>query len=119
MPGNSAGSSNPKMNEKTMSEIATQAAEYAKDVVKGQVAKGLPNQGLSKARHVAIVADVLNEMLESYPAPADADESKWRRLVMRAACAGSLLNASQLRQELEKAGILSKTQTISSEYGVE
>ena len=107
------------MNEAQMKEIAAQAAQAAIDVVKSQVGKGLPAQGISKARHIAIVADVAEEILESYPAPAGSDESKWRRLVLRAAFAGSLLNASQLRQELERAGILSKQATISSVYGVE
>jgi len=90
--------------------------QAAKDVVKAQIAKGAPAKGLSKARHAAIVADVTAEMLASF---ADQGDAKSMRLVMRAAYSGSLLNASQLRQQLEKADILDEEGKLSAEYGVE
>ena len=107
------------MNEAKMKEVATQAAQATVDVVKAQMAKGASDQGVSKARHVAIVADVMTEMLESHPAPDGEDATRWMRLVLRAALSGDLLNASQLRQRLEKDGVLKKERTISSEYGVD
>lgn len=101
-----------------MTEIQESTSLAVKDVVKGQIAKGAPNKGLSKTRHAAIVADVVAEILASYPQQGE-DGARWQRLVMRAAFSGSLLNASQLRQQLEKAGILAPEGTMSSEYGVE
>lgn len=106
-------------NEKAL-EIQAAAGQAAKDMVKAQIAAGKPNKGLSKARHAAIVADVSEEMASSFAgSTGEADASKELRLILRAAYSGSLLNASQLRQELEKAGILVKEQALSSEYGVE
>lgn len=102
-----------------MLEIQEAASQAAKDVVKTQIAKGAPSKGISKARHAAIVADVTQEMLASFPAPDDCPPDKWARLVMRAAYSGSLLNASQLRQQLEKAGILQAEGAIASEYGID
>lgn len=106
-------------NEKAL-EIQAAAGQAAKDMVKAQIAAGKPNKGLSKARHAAIVADVTQEVYASFLGEGDpADAEKDMRLILRAAYSGSLLNASQLRQELEKAGILVKEQALSSEYGVE
>ena len=106
------------MNQALMTEIQEATSQAVKDVVRAQIAKGAPNKGLSKTRHAAIVADVVAEILGSYPTQGD-DEARWQRLVMRAVFSGSLLNASQLRQQLEKAGILAPEGTMSSEYGVE
>lgn len=97
-------------------EIQTAAKEAAMDVVKAQIAAGKPKKGMSKARHGAVVADVTAEMLASF---ADLNDEKSMREVMRAAYSGSLLNCSQLRLELEKAGILEKDTAVSSEYGVD
>ena len=118
-PRNPARLADLKMKTETQKEIVTATANAIVDVVRGQVAKGLPKQGVSKARHGAVVADVVVELLESFPAPAGEDETRWQRLVLRAAFSGSILNASQLRQELEKAGVLEKDVPISSEYSVE
>ena len=107
------------MNQNQAKEIAAAAQLASRDVVKSQVAKGAPASGVSKARHVAIVADVAAEMLSSYPAPSDCPPDRWTRLVLRAALSGDLLNASQLRQALEKEGVLSKELTLTSEYGVD
>lgn len=106
------------MNQALMTEIQEATSLAVRDVVKGQIAKGAPNKGLSKTRHAAIVADVVAEILASYPQQGE-DGARWQRLVMRAVFSGSLLNASQLRQQLEKAGILAPEGTMSSEYGVE
>jgi|GEM_PF-4347586 len=106
------------MNQELMTEIQEATSQAVRDIVKGQIAKGAPNKGLSKTRHGAIVADVVAEILASYPTQGE-DEARWQRLVMRAVFSGSLLNASQLRQQLEKAGILAPEGTMSSEYGVE
>jgi len=106
------------MNQALMTEIQEATSQAAKDVVRAQIAKGAPNKGINKARHGAIVADVVYEILASYPPQGD-DAGKWQRLVMRAMFSTSLLNASQLRQQLEKAGILAPEGTMSSEYGVE
>ena len=106
------------MNQQLMTEIQEATSLAVKDVVKAQIAKGAPNKGLSKTRHAAIVADVVAEILASYPQQGE-DGARWQRLVMRAVFSGSLLNASQLRQQLEKAGILAPEGTMSSEYGVE
>ena len=106
------------MNQQLMIEIQEATSLAVKDVVRAQIAKGAPNKGLSKTRHAAIVADVVAEILASYPQQGE-DGARWQRLVMRAVFSGSLLNASQLRQQLEKAGILAPEGTMSSEYGVE
>ena len=106
------------MNQELMTEIQEATGLAVKDVVRAQIAKGAPNKGLSKARHAAIVADVVAEILASYPQQGE-DGARWQRLVMRAVFSGSILNASQLRQQLEKAGILALEGTMSSEYGVE
>lgn len=106
------------MNDKMMAEVAMAAKNASRDVVKRQVAKGSPDAGVSKARHVAIVADTVVEILESYPAPEGEDGTRWMRLVLRAAMSGELLNASQLRQSLEKEGVLRK-ETVASEYGID
>ena len=107
------------MNQQLMTEIQEATSQAVKDVVKGQLARGATNKGLSKTRHGAIVADVVAEILTSYPTPQGEDDTRWQRLVMRAVFSGSILNASQLRQQLEKAGILAPEGTMSSEYGVE
>jgi hypothetical protein len=112
------------MTQDKATEIAKATTDAVANVVKAQIAKGAPNRGLSKARHAAIVADVTSEILGSFFAPKDEngdeiDESKWQRLVMRAMFSTSLLNASQLRQELEKAKVLEKDGALNSEYGVD
>lgn len=101
--------------------IQRSAMQAAKDVVLTQIAKGAPNKGMNKARHGAVVADVVQELLESFDAPENCPPDKWARLVMRAAFSGSLLNASQLRQDLEKSEppVLMKEGAISSDYGIE
>jgi hypothetical protein len=107
------------MNQNQAKEIAAAAQLASRDIVRKQIAKGAPSSGVSKARHVAIVADVAAEMLGSFDCPGGVDETTWTRLVLRAALAGDLLNASQLRQALEKEGVLHKEQTLSNEYSVE
>lgn len=106
------------MNEAKMKEVAQAASQAAVDVVKRQVAKGAPDAGVSKARHAAIVADVLVEVWGSFPTPTDVESERWLRMLFRAACSTDLLNASQLRQRLEKDGVLRK-ETAASEYGLD
>ena len=114
------------MTNEKMSEIQADAFTAAVSVVKAQIAKGAPNKGMSKARHVAVVADVVVEMLGTHfpvadvkDGPVDA-EDVWNRKVLRAALSGSLLNASQLRQELEKTTppTLVKETALNNEYSV-
>ena len=111
-----AASHYKNMDQAKVIEIQEAAMQAAKDVVRAQIAKGAPDKGMSKARHAAVVADVTQEMLASFAEPGD---SKSMRLIMRAAFSGSLLNASQLRQQLEKAGVLKPEGAISSEYGID
>lgn len=109
------------MNEVMMKEVASAAQQAVRDIVKRQVAKGAPNQGVSKERHVAIVADLVEEMVVSFPnrSGGSLDDSKWMRLVLRAALSGDVLNASQLRQNLEKEGVLSKESPLANQYRVD
>lgn len=107
-----------EMTQELMTEIQESTTQAIKDIVKAQIAKGAPNKGISKTRHAAIVADVVSEILTSF-AQQGEDEGKWQRLAMRVVFSGSLLNASQLRSQMEKAGILVPEGTMSSEYGVE
>lgn len=95
-------------NKKTI-EIREAASLASRDIVKQQVASGKPKSGMPKVRHIAIVAKTLIEMLDSY-AEEDREE------VLRAALAGSLLNCSQLRQDMERAGILTKDAVIDNQY---
>lgn len=104
------------MDNVKLLEIQAAAQQAAVDVVKAQIAKGAPTKGMTKARHVAVVADVVHEILASFADPAD---DKSVRTVLRAALSGSLLNASQLRQDLEKLGVLVKEGPLTAEYGVE
>ena len=108
------------MDAKTALEIQSASFKSAQDIVRAQVAAGKPNKGMTKQRHMAVVADVAVEMLESF---GNAEDTKLNREVLRAAFSGSLLNASALRQELEGKGgrevILMKDDTVlSDEYGV-
>ncbi len=107
------------MKQDQAKEIAAAAQLASRDIVRKQIAKGAPTAGVSKARHVAIVADVAAEMLGSFDCPEGVEPMTWTRLVLRAALAGDLLNASQLRQALEKEKVLTKEQTLSNEYSVE
>jgi len=106
------------MNQEMMLAVQQAAQLAAVDVIKAQIVKGAKKQGIDKKRHVAVVADVVNEMVESYPVPDGQDASEWLRRLMRAALSGSLLNASQLRQQMEKAGVLDKEMSVDDEYGV-
>ena len=103
------------MKDTTKLEIQAAAAAAAIDAVKAQIAKGQPNKGMSKARHVATVAQVIDEMLRSFD-DTDDDGDLFQRRVLQAALSGSLLNASQFRQELEKDGVLVKETALSNEY---
>jgi len=109
------------MNEVQMQVIAARAATVAKQVVQKQVGNGSSKQGMTKARHVAVVADTLIAVLiENAAAPEGIEQVKWDRMVLRAALGGSLLNSSQLRQDMEKAGVLEKeTKTLGGEYGID
>jgi epoxyqueuosine reductase QueG len=96
-------------------EVREATMEAVKDAVKAQIAKGSPTEGMPKARHIVVVAYALDEVLGAYCGSGDEDE---RRAVLKAALSGSLLNASQLRQELEKAGVLTATKGLTSQYDV-
>jgi hypothetical protein len=106
------------MDKAKLLEIMTSAQQAAADAVKKQIAAGAPNRGMPKARQVAVVAYVIQEVLAShvYSATAEADLEVEQKEVLRAALSGSLLNASQFRQELEKAGVLEVETPVSSQY---
>ena len=103
------------MDNAKVLEIREAAQQAAVDAVKAQIAKGAPGKGLDKARHVAVVAYVVNEISSAYCTTGDDDETK---AVLRAAFSGSLLNASQLRQELEKAKVLEPAGKLDQQYDV-
>ena len=109
------------MNEVQMQVIAARAAAIAKEIVLKQIGNGSSKQGMTKARHIAVVADTLvAALIENAAAPAGVDQLKWDRMVLRAALGGSLLNSSQLRQDMEKAGVLEKeVKMLGGEYGIE
>lgn len=103
------------MNDAKVLEIQAAAKTFAVDLVKEQIAAGKPASGITKARHAAIVAKTLAEMVDSFALGGEADPSSAQ--VMQAALLGtSLLNASQLRQELEKAGVLKAQGVNLDEY---
>ncbi len=106
-------------NPTQMIETQSLAQAAATDAVKAQVQAGKPNRGMPKTRHVATVADVIYEILVADGFIADGADSKDVRQTLRAALSGSLLNASQFRQELEKSGVLVKETALDTEYGVE
>ena len=108
------------MDQAKINEIREAAHKAAVDVVKAQIAKGAPSKGMDKKRHVATVADVVAEMVGSFPKPEAEDDARWLRLLMRAALSGHLLNASQFRQALEHkdCAVLTKETAIDDEYGV-
>ena len=128
------------MDNKIALEIQSAAFEAAQQVVLDQISKGNPDHGMPKERHVATVADVAIEMLESYgqiPGEevevkvgdktekvklTDDEVTKWNRLVLRATFSGCILNDSALRQNLEgkhnNKVILSAVPTLSKNYGV-
>lgn len=109
------------MNEAQMQVIAARAAVVAKQIVQKQIDNGSSKQGMTKARHIAVVADTLVAVLiENEAAPEGVDRLKWDRMVLRAALGGSLLNSSQLRQDMEKAGVLEKeVKMLGGEYGID
>ena len=106
------------MDKAKLLEIQTNAQQAAADAVKKQIAAGASNKGMPKARQVAVVAYVVQELLASVGALAsDSDEDNAKvKEILRAALSGSLLNASQFRQELEKAGVLEVETPVSSQY---
>jgi ribosomal protein S6E (S10) len=105
-------------------EIQVNAFKFIQDSVKEQIAAGLPDRGMPMKRHLALVAQVTVEMLASYPKPEkyDKDETTWQRWVLQQVYAGSMLNASALRQDLEGKGkrevILQKETALANDYGV-
>lgn len=107
------------MTNKQIAEIAELSKQSVLDVVKAQVTAG-DKKGVTGARQQEIIVKALDEILDSTPMPRDyGDEGKWRRNVMRAFFgATATLNASQLRQNLEKAGVLEKT-GVAGGYGIE
>lgn len=110
--------------EKLSLEIQVAAFKTVQDSVKAQIANGLPNSGMPMKRHLALVAEVSVEVMASYPMPDDyeGDETKWQRWCLQQAFAGSMLNASALRQDLEGKGkrevILQKEVSVDNQYGV-
>jgi predicted house-cleaning NTP pyrophosphatase (Maf/HAM1 superfamily) len=101
------------MTENEAKSVLEAAQQHAKDVLVQQIANGKPDKGITKARHAAILAAVAVEMVESFGKPED---SAHNRAVLRAAYAGSLLNPSQFRQEMEKAGVLKKASALDTDY---
>ena len=106
------------MDKAKVLEIMTSAQSAAVDAVKKQIAAGASCKGMPKARQVAVVAYVIQEVLASYVyvATEEAALEVEQKEVLRAALSGSLLNASQFRQELEKAGVLEVETPVSSQY---
>ena len=111
---------------KIAGEIQTAAFKAAQDEVKAQIARGLPNKGMSGARHTATIAAVVTEIASAYAKPDDdpivVADPDYNRKVMEWALAGSLLNASALRQDLEGRNknevILIKETPLANQYGV-
>ena len=102
-----------------MVEIQTAAFKSAQDVVKAQIASGKKDHGMPGIRHIAVVSDVIVEILESY---GKNEDTNWNREVLRAALSGSMLNASALRQDLEgkhKNEVILRVETaLENEYGI-
>ena len=114
---------NKEKLEKLSTEIQTNAFKFIQDDVKAQIARGLPDKGMPQKRHIAVVAAVSVEMLNSYPNPEDSemDSDQWDRWVLRQVFLGAILNASALRQDLEgkgkKEAILQKEVAVENQYG--
>lgn len=105
------------ITDKVALEIQAAAKQFVLDEAKAQVAAGKPASGISKARHAAFVAKTLAEMIESFA--LGLPESPSAVQVMQVTLLGtSLLNASQLRQDLEKAGVFKVATLNTDEYGV-
>ncbi len=107
------------MTNKQIAEIKTLGASAIVDAVKSQIAAGAERKGMTGARQADVLARTVPEMLESFPAPEGEDASKWQRNLLRVFFNETgVLNASQLRQTLEKAGILEES-NAKSLYGTE
>lgn len=110
--------------EKLSNEIQTNTFKFIQDAVRAQIAAGAPDTGMPMKRHLALVSEVSVEMLASYPMPQDSDkdENVWQRWVLQQVYAGSTLNPSALRQDLEGKGkrdvILRKETPMENQYGV-
>ncbi len=97
------------MTNERFAEITELTKLATLDTVKAQLAAGKPKSGMPKVRHIAIVSKVLVEILDS----CDAED---KEQVIRACLSGNLLNCSQLRQDLERAGLLVKEQAAALDY---
>lgn len=103
------------MDTAKVNELREQAMQAAKDAVKAQVAKGAPAKGMNNERHAAVLAYVIAEALSGLADPSNPDETK---PVLRAILTPALLNPSQLRQSLERAGVLQAEGKLATEYAV-
>jgi hypothetical protein len=112
-------------------EIQTNAFKSVQDDVRAQIARGLPDHGMPQDRHIALVALVAVEALASAVIPhgfandgesAEDAQSRFDRWTLQQAFAGSMLNPSALRQDLEGKGkreiILKASSKLESQYGV-
>jgi hypothetical protein len=107
------------MNNKQIAEITELGKQAVVDAVKAQIAAGAESKGMTGARQADVLARTIPEMLDSFPAPEGEDDSKWQRNVLRVFFNGTgVLNASQLRQTLEKAGVLEESKAAQL-YGTE
>lgn len=105
------------VSDKVALEIQAAAKQFVLDEAKAQIAAGKPASGMSKGRHAAFVAKTLAEMIESFA--LGLSESPSAAQVMQVVLLGtSLLNQSQLRQDLEKAGVFKVGALNTDEYGV-
>lgn len=106
-----------KITDKVALEIQAAAKLFVLDEAKAQVAAGKPASGMSKGRHAAFVAKTLAEMVDSFA--LGQEDSPSATQVMQVVLLGtSLLNQSQLRQDLEKAGVFKVATLNTDEYGV-
>ena len=107
------------MTNKQIAEIQALGKTAIVDAIKVQIAAGAERKGMTAVRQADVLARTIPEILSSFDAPEGEDADKWQRNVLRVFLGSNgVLNASQLRQWLEKAGELDETK-VAGIYGVE
>ena len=101
------------MTDQKKLEIRDMTLKAIADVVKAQIANGAARKGFGADRHTATLAKVAAEMLESY-----ADDGSPAEIIRQTLRAKGALNGSQIRQMLERQGVLDKSETLTEEYDV-
>lgn len=104
------------MDNSEVNKLQEQVMAAVKDAVKLQIAKSpAMERGMDSARHAAVLAYAIAEVLSGLSDPSDPEVSK---PALRAILTPAILNASQLRQRLEKDGVLKATGQVSDQYSV-